>query len=80
MSLGAAYEEFALFIGEILSPYMLNPVKFVEIKTKDKTYTNFRLKTKSLPLFNSYFNMFYKLDTNSGKYVAPMAKKLFQKI
>ena len=48
---------------------MLNPVKFVEIKTKDKTYTNFRLKTKSLPLFNSYFNMFYKLDTNSGKYV-----------
>ena len=29
MSLGAAYEEFALFIGEILSPYMSNPVKSI---------------------------------------------------
>ena len=69
MSFGQAYKEFAFFIGELLSPYMSNPVKSVEIKVKDKVYTNYRLKTKTLPLFNYYFDMFYKLDLNSGKYI-----------
>ena len=67
MSFGQAYKEFAFFIGELFSPYMTNPVKSVEIKVKDKVYTNYRLKTRSLPLFNHYFEMFYKLDENSGK-------------
>ena len=69
MSFGQAYKEFAFFIGELFSPYMTNPVKSVDIKVKDKVYTNYRLKTKSLPLFNHYFEMFYKLDKNSGKYI-----------
>ena len=69
MSFGEAYKEFAFFIGEILNPYMSNPIKKVEIKSKEKIYTNYRLKTKSLPLFNTYFNMFYKLDTISSKYI-----------
>ena len=69
MSFGQAYKEFAFFIGDLLSPYMSNPVKIVEIKVKDKVYTNYRLKTKTLPLFNYYFDMFYKLDLNSGKYI-----------
>jgi LAGLIDADG DNA endonuclease family len=68
MSFGQAYKEFAYFIGELLSPYATNPVKSVDIKVKDKVYTNYRLKTKTLPLFNHYFDMFYKLDVNTGKY------------
>lgn len=56
-------------MGELLSPYMSNPVKSVEIKVKDKVYTNYRLKTKILPLFNNYFDMFYKLNIESGKYI-----------
>jgi hypothetical protein len=68
MSFGQAYKEFAYFIGELLSPYVGNPVKSVDIRIKDKVYTNYRLKTKTLPLFNYYFDMFYKIDTNSEKY------------
>jgi len=68
MSFGQAYKEFAYFIGELFSPYATNPVKSVDIKVKDKVYTNYRLKTKTLPLFNHYFDMFYKLDVNTGKY------------
>lgn|GEM_PF-6289120 len=69
MSFGQDYKEYAYFIGELLSPYMANPVKSVDISVKGKVYTNYRLKTKTLPLFNPYFDMFYKLDTNSGKYI-----------
>ena len=55
LSFGQDYKEFAFFIGELFSPYMTNPVKPVDIKVKDKVYTNYRLKTKSMPLFNYYF-------------------------
>ena len=47
---------------------MTNPVKSVEIKVKDKMYTNYSLKTISIPLFNYYFEIFYKLDVNTSKY------------
>ena len=67
MSFGQAYKEFAYFIGELLNPYMNSPVKSVDIKVKDIVYTNYRLKTKSLPLFNHYFDIFYKLDINTKK-------------
>ena len=30
---------------------MNNPVKALEVKGKTKSYTNYRLKTKSLPVF-----------------------------
>ena len=68
LSFGQDYKEFAFFIGELFSPYMTNPVKPVDIKVKDKVYTNYRLKTKSMPLFNYYFENFYKLDINTNKY------------
>lgn len=45
------YELFALQLGEIFKEFMSNPVKPLYVKGINKTYTNYRLKTKSLPLF-----------------------------
>jgi len=60
MSFGQKYEAFALHLGELFKDYMLNPVKSLEVKGLNKNYTNYRLKTRSLPIFVPYFNMFYK--------------------
>lgn len=59
MSFGQNSEKFAYYIGEIFESYMSNPVKSIRITGKDKVYNNYRLKTKTLPLFNYYFEMFY---------------------
>ena len=67
MSFGEKYKDFAESLGILFKYYMKNPVKFVEIKGKNKVYQNFRLKTISLPLFNYYHNMFYKYDSNFHK-------------
>jgi LAGLIDADG DNA endonuclease family protein len=48
---------------------MSNPVKVIEIKGKDKIYKNFRLKTKSLPLFNQYHEMFYIFNSELNKFI-----------
>ena len=32
-------------------------------------YTNYRLKTRTLPIFNSYHDMFYKLNLETNKYI-----------
>ena len=69
MSFGSSYKQFAESIGNLYSNYMKTPVKVLEIKGKDKVYLNFRLKTTTLPIFNQYYNMFYKLNTETGKYV-----------
>jgi hypothetical protein len=66
MSFGQKYEAFALHLGELFKDYMLNPVKSLEVKGLNKNYTNYRLKTRSLPIFVPYFNMFYKNKT-TGK-------------
>lgn len=68
ISLGQNYEAFALFLGNLFKEYMSNPVKTLEIKGKNKNYTNYRLKTKSLPVFVNYFDMFYELDKDLNKY------------
>ena len=69
MSFGSKYEEYSTFIGSLFSQYMRTPVKSIEIKgSLDKVYTQYRLKTKTLPLFNNYHNMFYKLDPITNKY------------
>lgn len=47
MSLGQKYEEFAIELGILFKDYMNNPVKSLEVKGKTKSYTNYRLKTKS---------------------------------
>lgn len=68
MSFGQAYKQFAESIGILFSDYMSNPVKAVELKGS-KVYVNYRLKTASLPLFNQYHDLFYKLDAETGKFV-----------
>jgi hypothetical protein len=48
---------------------MKNPVKTIQIKGKNKIYENYRLKTKSLPIFNKYFNLFYSYNSDLNKFV-----------
>lgn len=69
MSFGQKYQDFAESLGILFKDFMSNPVKVIEIKSKDKTYKNFRLKTMSLSLFNQYHAMFYIFNSDSNKYV-----------
>jgi len=48
---------------------MSNHVKSLQIKGKNKVYTNYRLKTNSLPIFNQYYEMFYKFNSDTQKYI-----------
>ena len=63
MSFGTKYKKFAESIGILFKDYMSTPVKDINLKIKDKIYVNYRLKTKSLTIFNLYHDMFYKLNT-----------------
>ena len=69
MSFGEKYKSLAFHIGDLFQDYISNPVKTIEIKGKNKVYINYRLKTKSLPVFNFYYEMFYKLNPLTNKYV-----------
>lgn len=69
MSFGSDYKQFAESIGSLFKDFMKTPVRVVEIKGKNKNYINFRLKTISLPVFNQYFEMFYKFNIENGKFV-----------
>ncbi len=68
LSFGSKYKDFALSIEDILKDYLSNPLKSVNIKINSKIYLNYRLKTKSLPLFSELFDLFYKLDSEGIKY------------
>lgn len=76
MSLGQKYEEFAIELGILFKDYMNNPVKSLEVKGKTKSYTNYRLKTKSLPIFVEYYNMFYEFNQVSNKIVKIVPKNI----
>lgn len=67
MSFGLKSEKFAQSIGIIFKDYITNPVKTVEIKGKNATYINYRIKTISTPIFNFYHDMFYSYNTEQGK-------------
>src|SRR5215470_12037177 len=69
MSFGEKYKELALHIGDLFKEYMSNPVKALKIKGEHKIYTNYRLKTRTLSIFNSYYDMFYKLNLETKKYI-----------
>jgi LAGLIDADG DNA endonuclease family len=69
MSFGEKYKDFAYHIGDLFKDYMNNPIKPLTIKGIKKDYINYRLKTKSLPLFNLYYDMFYKLDIEKNKHI-----------
>ena len=55
---------------------MSNPVKSVTLKVRDKTYTNYRLKTATLSLFNQYHDMFYNWNPEKGKYIKIVPKNI----
>lgn len=71
VSFGQKYQLFALHLGEVFKEYMSNPIKSLEIKGKDKTFTNYRLKTKSLPTrgaFVPYYSKFYEYNEDLNKF------------
>jgi hypothetical protein len=63
------YGSAAESLGIIFKDYMSNHVKSLQIKGKNKVYTNYRLKTNSLPIFNQYYEMFYKFNSDTQKYI-----------
>ena len=69
MSLGENSKEFAFHMADLLKEFMNNPVKYIEIKGVNKVYTNYRLKTKTLPVFNQYYKMFYEFNLEKNKFV-----------
>jgi len=70
-------KQFAESIENIFKEHIKNPIKQVEIKGENKVYINFRLKTKTLPLFNIYHDMFYTLNTETNKYVKIVPNDIF---
>jgi hypothetical protein len=78
MSFGQKYEAFALHLGELFKDYMLNPVKSLEVKGLNKKYTNYRLKTRSLPIFVPYFNMFYIFNQDLNKHVKIIPQNIIE--
>ncbi|KAF8799284.1 hypothetical protein BYT27DRAFT_7201945 [Phlegmacium glaucopus] len=57
---------------------MLNPVKSLEVKGLNKNYTNYRLKTRSLPIFVPYFNMFYIFNKDLNKHVKIIPQNIIE--
>jgi hypothetical protein len=80
MSVGSNYKQFAESIGKFFSDYINKPVKALEIKGKNKIYLNFRLKTNTFPIFNRYHDMFYKLNTETGKYVKRIPQNILKNL
>jgi len=78
MSFGVNYKEYAEFLGDIFKDYMTNCVKCITIKGKNKTYKNYRLKTSSLPLFNEYFDLFYRFNSNLNKYIKIVPENILE--
>lgn len=76
ISFGKKYEEFAFHLGELFKDYMSNPVKSLEIKGKNNIYMNFRLKTKTLPLFAYYHDLFYEYNLELNKYIKIVPKNI----
>ena len=69
MSFGTKYKQYAEKIENLFIDYINNPIKQVEIKANDKIYINYRLKTKTLPLFNIYHDLFYIFNYDTNKFV-----------
>jgi hypothetical protein len=78
MSFGEKYIEYAEYLGELFKDYMSNPVKSIEIKGKNKTYKNYRLKTSSLPLFNEYFDIFYRFNSDLNKHIKIVPENILE--
>ena len=77
MSFGEKYKEFAFHMADLFKEFMNNPVKPIEIKGVNKVYTNYRLKTKTLSVFNQYYEMFYKFNSDKNKYIKIIPLNIF---
>ena len=78
MSFGEKYRELAFHIGDLFKDYMSNPVKSLEVKGVNKSYINYRLKTKTLSIFNPYHDMFYKLNPDTNKYTKIVPENIIE--
>lgn len=45
-----------------------NSIYPVLVKAKEKCYTNYRLKTRTIKEFNEFHNLFYEYSPEKGKY------------
>lgn len=70
-SFGSGYEQYAGFIATLFSDYCKKGVYSVNVVAKKggDSYTNYRLKTATLPVFNALYDMFYVLDPMTNKRV-----------
>lgn len=66
-SFGESYKEYGKHIENLFQPFIKTPLKEVTIQGSTKSYINYRLKTRSLPVFNNYHSSFYQYD--SFKYI-----------
>lgn len=74
-SFGTAYLLYGNWIYSLLQEYCSNPIYSVVSVTQNKQYTNYRLKTRTTVLFNSYRDMFYVLDNGKHRKIVPTTIK-----
>ena len=62
---------FADWIGNLFKEYSNTGIKIIPLKGGNffSLKYNYRFKTRTLPIFNYYHNIFYEADNNSWKYI-----------
>jgi hypothetical protein len=70
MSFGKDRIEFANWIGILFKDYSNTGVSAIEIKSIGffSKPLNYRIKTRTLPVFNYYHNLFYEANNETWKY------------
>jgi hypothetical protein len=71
MSFGKDRFLFARWIGNLFRDYSNTGITTILNKRKNRLfsfYVNFRIKTKSLPIFNNYHIIFYESNNENWKY------------
>ena len=75
MSFGKDRELFANWIGNLFKDYSKTGITKILVKNKNTAldpFYNFRFKTKSLPIFNFYHEMFYVLNSLKFQKIVPI--------
>nr|QCI56446.1 hypothetical protein [Hypsizygus marmoreus] len=81
MSFGKDRIHFAHWVGGLFSEYLSNDLKVIKYKTNNffNSRFGFRLKTKTLPIFNYYHDIFYEANNLTWKY-KKIVPKIFQNL
>ena len=77
-SFGADYFDYANWMNNLFIDYCSNSVYSVKVTTKGKEYVNYRLKTRTLSVFNEYRDMFYKID--EGRYKKVVSSDIYKEM